>query len=137
MREIKLRAWHTPLQKMLFPEKIHLDNWLCTAFDYLQDNLVYQIKTENNMWLDLMQFTWLLDKNGKEIYEGDIVKTIDDWDSYWWNAWSIGEVVFYGYYYALKRFNWEKIIYPQLDFESNNDCEIIWTIYENPELLTK
>ena len=125
MREIKLRAWHTPLQKMLFPEKIHLDNWLCTAFDYLQDDWVYQIKTENNMWLDLMQFTWLLDKNGKEIYEGDIYHQWDTRILYvveWMDTWLKGRQIWN------RSYAWISYFQPAI--------EIIWNIYENPDLLT-
>lgn len=71
----------------------------------------------------LMQFTGLLDKNGKEIYEGDIVKADNlickiEWKKYYWAA------------------SWKDkrgmIGSPSIDFRN---LEIIGNIWENPELL--
>jgi hypothetical protein len=81
-----------------------------------------------------MQFTGLYDKNGREIYEGDIVKRIDLFNH------PDGIVIrlpvtFYkgafGFLEERDNFNKDKILLPLTRFP----FIIIGNIYENPELL--
>lgn len=60
MREIKFRAWNAEHQHMSFSHQV-LSRW----FEAIESG-----------GYELMQYTGLKDKNGKEIYEGDIL----DWD---------------------------------------------------------
>jgi uncharacterized phage protein (TIGR01671 family) len=73
MREIKFRAWDSVRKQMyLSPDEIkHLGGWFdAHRFDGLENGTTY-----------VMQFTGLKDKNGREVYEGDILKITDKYDS--------------------------------------------------------
>ena len=116
MREIKFRAWgrfgDTKKDEMI-------DNWQNT--DYTE-----YVGFGGGGYFELMQYTGLKDKNGKEIYEGDIVEMgyFADEPTY-----TKGEVVFHEGAFLLK------------DKESCTHGMVPdWTvklgnIYENPELL--
>lgn len=74
--------------------------------------------------VELMQYTGLKDKNGKEIYEGDIYHVGDKNIRYlvvWFDSGFEGKQLRSTSYAGLK--SWAK------------DIEILGNIYENPELL--
>ena len=110
MREIKFRAWNTH-ELVLVPDVTWSHNK--TINEHLNDG-----------YFLFMQYTGLKDKNGKEIYEGDIVdcKTY----SHWGHILEVENMV-----------EWRQ----QLDYEFDGkseqpeDLEVIGNIYENPELL--
>lgn len=72
-REIKFRAWDNKGKVML--------DWLCirqSAFNRGETQLMYDVFTApsfvNDCGFILMQYTGLKDKNGVEIFEGDILQ---------------------------------------------------------------
>lgn len=70
-REIKFRAWHKDLKKMFKIGQITLEkgtwNFEPNDRDFIGMSIPFQPS------FVLMQYTGLHDKNGKEIYEGDVV----------------------------------------------------------------
>jgi len=88
------------------------------------DRDIYCYKTDE---IELMQTTGLKDKNGKEIFEGDIVKMSKDV----YSEPTYYEVVrHYGGAYRLE----SKQHGCELWLRHTN-CEVVGNIYENPELL--
>ena len=121
MREIKFRAWDgnkiwTNLTELQFGINGYSGN-RAISFHLPSGGFC---TTEH-----LMQFTGLKDKNGKEIYEGDILSS---WDTNF-------EVTFNNSVYWVKGISKLKA-FMLYDFMKQEGHEIIGNIYENPELLT-
>lgn len=119
-RTLKFRAWLYTEKKMSHKNLIEADEF-------------------GGRDCEIMQFTGLLDKNGKEIYESDLIKVSDpDFPkSYDW----IGEVVwlledgFNGYYLQSGKNPQHRTSLGVGCFKPNVTLEVIGNVWENPELL--
>jgi len=80
---------------------------------------------------ELSQYTGLKDNNGKEIYEGDILKGISN------NPFSMGEENNYEVMWGVDSWHIKGTSFgiQELQNYCNNNIEVVGNIYENPELL--
>ena len=118
----KFRAWLKKEQEM--DNEIDHISWLEDELYCIGDGITYMVLAED---LVLMQSTGLKDKNGKEIFEGDIVKMAKDV----YSESTYYEVVRHrggAYRLESKRHGCELWL-------RHTDCEIVGNVYENPELL--
>lgn len=139
MREIKFRAWDAKFKVMFEHGEISVSE---------EESPISFVSLFNNPCegFYVMQFTGLRDKNGREIYEGDMIRQqvnshiwfyqigcIDDGGA---NLYAINirdnvtiddETDTYTYQMTEERVGQSRLI--------PSGCEIIGNIYENPELL--
>ena len=141
-RIIKFRAWtlqsYSDPESDCYKKKGEMVSWK-------------EIQDDRNKWLDserfgkefiLMQFTGLHDKNGKEIYEGDVVQRIlnnkrQKKFSVLYGSWGLSfkeEAMGDGWLCREFLLNPGLLMREEVKLELEN-FEVIGNIYENPELL--
>jgi uncharacterized phage protein (TIGR01671 family) len=121
MREIRFRAWDDEVKVMYY--RIGLTPFEILLYEDVGNKMkvpeiVGRIGIERDE-IHVMQYTGLKDKNGKEIYESDIVAT----DGYG------NQKV----HYDAPMFRVGNL--DSLEYWTGKDVEVIGNIYENPELL--
>jgi len=116
MRTIKFRAWID--DEMVYDGNSDIKIYLNGAV------------SQDGVWItsdvQIMQFTGLLDKNGKEIWEGDLLNYEEYTNEVYqvqWNGTDCGWQA------------WRKIGFISLGIHVAEKIEVIGNIYETPELL--
>ena len=135
MREIKFRAWNKKKNKMT--KHFGYGKTYMSGGDGISINEL--IKAEQAYNMIIMQYIGLKDKNGKEIYEGDVVKwsySQDEASSF------IAKVIWIDFVDKGDLDTDQRHIGFMLefsdkgitDFPIKHELEIIGNVYENPEL---
>ncbi len=129
MRDIRFRAWDKKLKQFILK-----DNSLWNLISFSRNDILLLFKQFVYKEIDweywekrviFQQFTGLFDKNGKEIWEGDIIRNKEE----------LLEVVFNQAYAQFQFINPNKMYeYPDLN---KQEIEVIGNIFENESLLNK
>nr|DAT21673.1 MAG TPA: YopX protein [Caudoviricetes sp.] len=147
----KFRAYDSgSLSRMYQPDEVMVGDGNIWIID--EDSVAGDWIVNND--IHLMQSTGLKDKNGKEIFEGDILKFNDEWAEYCYEGYVDGSVEGINYVEVVRSeacFEFGKTKFPdsslfilmedeRLNFKDlikseDFGFEILGNIYENPELL--
>lgn len=138
MREIKFRLW----EKNEDPSFDHMVTDKITISRAIWDHLRNQ-RTQQSWWqphfsdpkqtYEIMQYSWLKDKNWVEIYEGDIVN-IQDQD---YTPETLSVVQFISNWFDLDRtMRWTSHWWHNLRL-LRNYITVVWNIYQDPDIVWK
>lgn len=122
-KEIKYRAWDKLNNRMVKVWGISFKAWKDDEINFVTveyDDGTYQLSGTD---VELLQFTGLLDKNGKEIYESDILFYQYEDIPYEYVKWDVDSG------------GWTTSENGLMAQDLTDNAEILGNIYENPELL--
>ncbi len=127
-REIKFRAKKIDNNELVIgyylPMVDKCRHYIYLALEYLNEHLRIEIDPKT-----LGQYTGLNDKNGKEIYEGDIVKITQETETFF-------DKVIYDNHLCSFRFEGLSGYCDFCDWlREGAEFEVVGNIYENPELI--
>lgn len=122
----RYRAWDKENKKMI---DVDVLNWNNGEVDFIGDGITFMLKAND---IELMQSTGLTDKNGKEIFEGDILSIETDEENvkvevYWDSKHAL-------FAFESKKYN-EKEPLAELFEDNPYPFKIIGNIWEDGDLL--
>lgn len=145
----KFRMWNRITSQLHLVGGLYFDD---KEAEYVDDDNVLRFIGFKN--IELMQSTGLEDKNGKEVFEGDILKFNDEWNEYCYEGYVDGSVKGVNYVEVVKgeacfefgqtrypesslfiRMEDEHLSFAELIKDKDFEFKIIGNIYENRELL--
>ena len=128
MREIKFRGWVKKEKEMVE----------ILSIETREDGLVYVLYKDKSkctlgkFFVEIMQYTGVKDKNGKEIYEGDIIKYKFPYDTRLKHISPVKFLETEASFGIKDRYGNDSPLYT---ISANNYFEVIGNIYENKNLL--
>jgi len=152
-REIKFRAWDSNKKEMFYS-----DEWWSGSNGFIEIVKIYTGYEDSDEWknLILMQYTGLKDKNGKEIYEGDILEIIEAnltdhgfpfsvgtklvvvWDEFY-AGFGLRTIENYNQNNSIKPAaldrNWDSLVSENGEIPIGAYANVIGNIYQHPQLL--
>ena len=126
MRDIKFRAWDKQTKRLFQVQALQfyganntVDACWTNGVDFDGESTLGEPELNNLHNLELMQYTGLKDKNGVEIYEGDIVKL---------------NIPTYKTFTKVIHTLYDAFVL-ESNVESNDYIEILGNIHNNPDIL--